>query len=333
MLVYLRFFCILIVTGCTIKAANEHSVELTSDTIDIEHFNIVIAPDLSNRLDYKLYPKPLKDEDIVSTILAKVPVILNHRREENQQDRISVALINTNRIQAAVLDAERLIIDFGRFQTQKDRIDYLKGRSEQTFAKDTARFITEYFKIGNSGKGKRSGSDIWSFFNSSIDDTMIRTETKVETFLGKKYRNSFRNVLIILTDGYIEADLYGRNACLTTDSRQCYYLSSSRVREFRNAHKYSAAPSIQDFFKTSGWGISKANNDLLRNTEVLVLEVYDRSLTMKGIATVHPTDIEIIKLFWADWLAKSGVKRFDIRPVADTKTEIAEIVLKFLEVK
>ncbi|MBT1696182.1 hypothetical protein KK083_04810 [Fulvivirgaceae bacterium PWU4] len=333
MLKPLRLFWILTLVGCITKASNEHSAQSTPDTTGIEHFNIIIAPDLSNRQNYKLYPRPLKDGDIISTLMEKFPAILNHRRQENQQDKLSIAFINKNWTESAQINEEQLIIDFSRFENQKKRIDYLKGRSKEKFETDTARFMAEYRKIDKLARNGTSGSDIWSFLNSGVDDTMIKTETKVETFLGKMYKNSFRNILIILTDGYIEADMYGKDACLSTNPRQCYYLSTSRIKQFRNAHKYSAASSIDEFFKTSGWGIAKANNDLLKDTEVLILEIYDRSLTSGGTATVHPSDSEIIRLFWSDWLRKSGVTRFDIRPVADTKTEIAEVVLKFLGIE
>ncbi|NOX46840.1 MAG: hypothetical protein GXO89_07665, partial [Chlorobi bacterium] len=45
----------------------------------------------------------------------------------------------------------------------------------------------------------------------------------------------------------------------------------------------------------------------------LVVEFYDRSLSRKsGNNTVLPDDFDIMKLFWEDWMKKSGVKKYRI---------------------
>jgi hypothetical protein len=49
--------------------------------------------------------------------------------------------------------------------------------------------------------------------------------------------------------------------------------------------------------------IKKINNDL-KNIDVLIFEVTDRSLDINGVARFHPTDLEIIKIIWTDWLSK-----------------------------
>jgi hypothetical protein len=62
------------------------------------------------------------------------------------------------------------------------------------------------------------------------------------------------------------------------------------------------------------------------------LELYDRSLTKAGAASIHPTDMEIIKLFWSDWLQRSGVRRFEFHPIAGSKDEVEKMILNFLEI-
>ncbi len=62
------------------------------------------------------------------------------------------------------------------------------------------------------------------------------------------------------------------------------------------------------------------------------MELYDRSLSGGGNATVHPTDKEIIHLFWSDWLEKSGVKKFKLVDVASSESEAEKAVLDFLNV-
>ena len=58
------------------------SQEKILDTINIVHYNIIIAPDLSNRVDDRLYPKPVFDAAIVQKILDNIFV---NRSEANSR--------------------------------------------------------------------------------------------------------------------------------------------------------------------------------------------------------------------------------------------------------
>ena len=66
---------------------------------------------------------------------------------------------------------------------------------------------------------------------------------------------------------------------------------------------------------------------------LLVLKMYDRSLSQGGNATVHSIDTEILKLFWSDWLEKSGVKRYQLRPLMTTEAEVAQVVMGFMGIR
>src|SRR5688500_6032184 len=96
--------------------------------IEIIHYNVVITPDLSNRLDSKLYPRPLNDNQIVKVVLKNIyTTILTRRRSENQRDKFSVSFINRKLINQYNINTAVLGIDFDKFKRQKDRIDYIKG--------------------------------------------------------------------------------------------------------------------------------------------------------------------------------------------------------------
>ena len=62
------------------------------------------------------------------------------------------------------------------------------------------------------------------------------------------------------------------------------------------------------------------------------MELSDRSVSKVGAATIHPTDMEIIKLFWSDWLKASKVKRFELKPCANSSAEAEKDILDFLNV-
>ena len=126
------------------------------------------------------------------------------------------------------------------------------------------------------------------------------------------------------TDGYIEAGIYGKGVDL----------SQKTIKQFRNAFIKSGEPDIKTFFdkNKNKYKIAPVNNPYLKNLEILVLELYDRSKTLGGAATVQPTDMEIIKLFWSDWLKNSKVKRFELHPIANSKDDVEKTIIAFLGV-
>ncbi|RZK10220.1 MAG: hypothetical protein EOO43_20495, partial [Flavobacterium sp.] len=93
---------------------------------EIFHYNVVFAPDLSNRLNSSLYPKAVNDADIVQGVLQNIwPDLLKQRRSEGQLDHYSVDFINKGLVNIYKVNPELLNIDFQRFERQNDRINYV----------------------------------------------------------------------------------------------------------------------------------------------------------------------------------------------------------------
>lgn len=296
-------------------------------TYPIIHYNIVFAPDLSNRLNSKLYPRPLTDVEIFQTITENLyPTILRYRRSENQKDKLSIDFINKRLINQYNVNTEKLHIDFGQFKRQNDRIAYILGRNgvKKTLATDVQAMLSEYKRVNDIASVNNFGADIWTYLNEGVDEKLSLSAEAPIRFDGTTYINQYRNVLIIPTDGYIEAGIYNKG----------YDLSKVTIDKFRSAFKKSGESDITSFFnKHKEFRIKPVHNQYLKNVEILVLELYDRSLTRGGAATVHPTDMEIIKLLWSDWLNNSKVKRFELHPTMNTKDEASKVVLHFLNVK
>jgi hypothetical protein len=294
----------------------------------IIHYNIIFAPDLSNRIT--TYSKPLKDEQIIKVVLDNIyPNILTHKRLTQQKDKFSVSFINDRLISEYNIDFNNLSIDFSKFNNQqRDRIDYIMGRSPQTLAQDISTFEQEVQSFYSKAGDNTFGADLWSYFQSGIDNIMIHVGEEPFEANGKTYINKFRNILILLTDGYLEAGMYGNSSC--PQRNLCYDLSKTRVDEFRRAFQASGEQDLQVFFDKNNYGLVPVSNPNLEELEVLVLEIYDRSLSKGGSATVHPTDMEILKLFWSDWLKKSGVIRYELRPVVSSRAEVEKVILSFL---
>lgn len=292
----------------------------------ITHFNITFAPDLSNRVNPGLYKRPLNDVDILKIITGDLyPSILRYRRLENQKDKLLVDFVNKGLISEYGVSAEKLLIDFGRFSKQNDRIAYILKRNnvKQTLGLDSGKMVAEFNRINSVAVRQNFGADIWTYFNEGIDDKRVLADEKPVDDRSNTPVNTYRNVLILTTDGYIEAGIYGKG----------FDLSKSTIEVFRNAFLASGDKDIRHFFKKNGqFRIKPVQNDNLKNLEVLVMELYDRSKSKGGGATVQPTDLEIMKLYWTDWLQQSKVKKFELHPYANSRDEAEKIILNFLGV-
>lgn len=336
---FTQFFIFLCFLGSSCKNDEDKTkvdggkVDLHQSVHDTYHNNIIIAPDLSNRNNGKLYPKPLKDQQIVDVVLSNIDskIIKTTNRQTDQLDKFSVAFINKNLIEKYGVDKKVLNIDFASFNNQRERIEYIKANSGKSLKKDRVDFLQEYSSMIEKSSEDIYGSDIWSFLNNGVDNTIVRNDSKTTTYKDKNYRNIYRNVMILITDGYIEAGLYKKEGCLKDN--QCYYLSKNRIDDFRRDFINSGKGDLKEFFHEKKYSIVPCNNPNLKNLEILVLELYDRSLSKGGNATVHPTDMDIMQLFWTDWLSKSKVKRFELRPVLASKNDAEKVILEFLNIK
>jgi hypothetical protein len=290
----------------------------------ITHFNITFAPDLSNRVNPELYRRPLNDVDLLKLVTNDLyPVILRYKRSEDQKDKLLVDFINKGLINQYSVNTDKLLIDFGKFPNQNSRINYIMERDHvrRTLRQDIKNMVSEFSRINELAVKQNFGADIWTYLNEGIDNKIALPQEASRVQDGSTYINAYRNILILATDGYIEAGIYGKG----------FDLSKRTIDRFRNAFLASGENDMKAFFhRHKEFRIKPVHNDYLKNIEILVMELYDRSLSKAGSATVHPTDMEIMKLFWTDWLQQSKVKRFELHPCANSKDEAEKIILDFL---
>lgn len=305
----------------------QSKVASTGSKFEATHFNLIFAPDLSNRVNPNLHRRALSDMEILSMLTKNLyPSILRHKRAENQLDKFRVDFINKGQINLFEINSDKLLLDFGQFHNQHDRIAYIMQRpgTAKTLQKDTSELKSEFYRIYNIAVRQQSGSDIWSYFHLGIDDKKVLAPEAPIQYNKVTYINTYRNILILTTDGYIEAGIFNKG----------FDLSQNTVNRFRNAFLASGEHDMKAYFiKNSQFRIKPVHNQNLKNLEVLVMELQDRSLTHHGIAKVHPVDMEIIKLFWEDWLQQSNVKRFELHPCAASKYEAEKILLDFIGIK
>jgi len=205
----------LIMTGlfALFSLNNQHSGEIPADLPGagnkyvITHFNITFAPDLSNRVNPGLYKRPLSDVDILKIITHDLyPSILRCKRSENQKDKLLVDFVNKELISEYAVRTDKLLIDFGRFPNQNDRMAYILGRKpvKQTLSQDSGRMVAEFNRTNSLAARKNFGADIWTYLNEGIDNKKVLPTEKPVADEYNTYVSTYRNVLILTTDGYIE---------------------------------------------------------------------------------------------------------------------------------
>ncbi|MBO2546007.1 hypothetical protein J0871_16440 [Salegentibacter sp. BDJ18] len=297
----------------------------------IIHYNIKIVSDLSNRLDNELYPRQLDDKEIINTILQVFPDLLtNYNRLALQKDKISYTLLNPLEIRNYNELKDDLTIDLGEFGTnQFQRIDFIKNRKSPTLNESIVSFNSKISEIYKSPleRGSFYTADTWGFFKQVIDENYFKLTNPINSI---KAKDVSRNVIILLTDGFIE--LAARNSPNSCPEKTCDLLNTHQIEKFRKYYNsLENRISIEEAFEQSGYGLKPVNNPNLKDLEVLMLEFNGRSKTVSGRITKTPTDFEILKLFWEDFLKNEGVKKVAIKKTQPSTDNINQIVKEFLE--
>jgi hypothetical protein len=286
--------------------------ETTQTQIRYNH-NVKIVQDLSNRItEYKTI---LSDKAIVEHFFKIVPnMLFNDTRSINQLDIYKIDFINKNHLVNYNVNPEDLEINLSRFgKKQMDRIKYLGGfKADSEYKKDEAKLLGQFhdlqLKLNSSND---FGSDIYSYLQNlnNLDLDFSKEKGSINGELNVEYRKM--NEIVLLTDGYLEASAVNDNNNLSKD------LSEAKIKKFRNefnaAKKDSPNLTLDEYFHKNGWGITPLTNKLLaKDVKILVLQLFDRGAT-NGKNVNIPSDLEIIKLFWSNWLVKSGIKPQNFR--------------------
>jgi len=305
-------------------------------TINQKHFNIIVVPDLSNRITNKNYI--LSDKQLASYFSKLLyPNIIENDANINQKDKLRFDFINLTHAELYKLSSARMDLSiFGDDQMARNKYLGIFSSTSQ-FRKDTTTFISQ-FDIYSTVITEENdyGSDIYNYFTNISFLDIDTTTTKIDDPLHKvQISSQFENIIVLFTDGYIEVKSSGN-----ANNKMSNALSESKINDFRtdylSANKINKI-TLEDYFKISGYGIDPIINPALSKSRILVLQLFDRGLTFGANRNPGPTDVEIMKLFWTDWLKKSGVSdsNIGIYSCDDTfdKTSTQNIFKTFLNVK
>jgi len=254
-----------------------------------DNLNISILLDLSDRID--LPRQQAKDS---SYILSLAKEFNNHIRKKKLgllYDKIEVffepAPVNTKINELA----------------NELKVSYVKGVSKTEWIPKTlegySNVPSQIYELARNASKKKGypGSDTWGFFKNHVKDYCIE--------------ECRRNVLVILTDGYIYHE-----ANLREEENQTSYLTPRLLTQLKlndpNWYQEIVNRNLGFIAATSG----------LENLEVLIIGVQSQNLK-------NPYAQEILETYWREWLTKMGVKKYKIKS-ADLPSHMEKVIADFI---
>jgi hypothetical protein len=274
--------------SCSNQDANE-SDKSKENSKKIEQWNITILLDLSDRLIKQSVPpsQTERDLEVIKNILMlfREKMKVDGAYASKHKIRLIINPLPNNK--DVTKELEKLNVDLSELSIPQ------KKRIFDSIVESYSNNVKNIYDITLSNKNW-IGSDIWRFFKDDVKDICIEKDS------------NFRNILVVLTDGYI-------------------YHQDSKKRE-GNRTSYLTPVFIRNEFSSSNWkekierqdyGFIKCNNNL-NNLEILVLEVNP----------VKPDDADIIKLYLSKWFDEMDVKKYAVY-VSDVPVNTSKKIKNF----
>lgn len=300
------------------------STNSSNDTVYINDYNVLLVPDLSNRINPNIHPKPVNDTTILFNILDNVVTLIDlNNRSVNQKDIYKLDFINQKILNNNVCDAKELVIDLNKFGND------LSGASEYLrtgIKSDVSAFKSNIKSIYDYSLKNTAGADLWNYFNENISKSLKKTtpieiksedRTSDESIFFKQYKN----VVVIFTDGYIE----------NANKTKGYNLDPSLIEKIRKDYLASGNKNLKEYITSNPEYLLHNTTNSLEGTNILILETIDRSLNKNGVALKQPTDFQIMKILWEQWLTDSGADKVEVHQTVHKKEEAFEIIKTFME--
>lgn len=257
-----------------------------------ENLNISFLLDLSDRIDPKKYPNGsmefyLRDVAYIKSASGAFVNHLQHKKVRQMNDNIQLYFDpepkneNINRLSDSL-----------RYQIHKSNAtEALINEIADAYSIKTQNIYESAIKDNNY-----IGSDTWRFFKTKINDFCIL--------------ESHRNILIILTDGYI----YHKNTLIEEENRTSF-LTPQLIRK----HKLNTKNWKEKIEKQHLGFITATEN--LENLEILVLGIHPD--------IKNPYEEDVIVTYWADWFERMNVKKYQIK-TAMLPSNLDKIITDFI---
>ncbi|MBN4085041.1 hypothetical protein JYT89_01720 [Flavobacteriaceae bacterium AH-315-B10] len=258
----------------------------------VKNLNISFLLDLSDRINPKKYPNEsmeyyLRDVAYIKSVSETFDSHLRKKKVRQMNDRIQVFFDPEPQNQNINNISNDLRYSVSRDNASLELLDEIKS----VYSTKPIEIYELAIKDNNY-----VGSNTWRFFKSKVKDFCIE--------------EGYRNILIILTDGYI----YHKDAKIK-EGNLTSYLTPQDIRNFK--------------LNTSNWNDKITNDnfgfipktDSLQKLEILVLGINPDKK--------NPYEEDVIIKYWSDWFNKMNVKRYEIK-ITDLPSNMDKLIKDFI---
>jgi hypothetical protein len=259
----------------------------STDSKNLKDLNISILIDLSDRIDPEKNSNPTMEyfQRDIEYIKAIDKGFLDHIKTKKViqlNDQMQV-FFNPEPSDTKMNELTKdLKVSFDR-NTTKDNID----KVEKTYSSLPSKIYQSAIQ-----DKKYIGSDIWEFFKNKVKDYCIKDD--------------HRNILFILTDGY----MYHKDSKFS-EGKMTSYLTPELIKSLK-----LTTSDYKSRIQSEKSGFIKANDDL-ENLEVIVLGINP----VKG----NPFEEDVIKEYWENWFKEMKIKKYQIKS-ADLPSNLEPII-------
>lgn len=277
--------------SCKEETKNEEKETAVKNSVS-ENYNISILIDLSDRISIKKNPNPTmeifeRDLGYIKSVSEAFTQHLKSKRMRQIDDKMQLFFNPEPENSEINSISKELRISVDKNNASKKLLNSIND----TYAVKTSKIYESAIK-----DDKYIGSDIWNFFDSKVQDQCID--------------KGYRNILVILTDGYIFYD-----GTQIKDENLSSYLTPQFIKQNGlNTNDWEKK------FEKENFGFIKINTDL-SDLEVLVLGI--------NPSKNNPFEEKVIKAYWNKWLSEMKIKHFEIKN-ADLPSNMDKIIKDFI---
>jgi hypothetical protein len=277
--------------SCKRDSDKDEKEVLTKSPV-VENYNISILLDLSDRISLKKNPNPTmeyyqRDLGYIKSVSEAFTDHLKSKRIRQIDDKMQLFFNPEPQDPEINSISNNLKISIDKNNASRELLSSINAN----YASKTSKIYDSALKDDNY-----VGSDIWNFFDEKVNDQCIE--------------KGYRNILVILTDGYMFYD-----ATIIKEGNRTTFITSKLIQQNGlNTKDWQKKMQDQDFgFKTAEGDFS--------NLEVLVLGINPNRN--------NPYEEKVIKAYWIKWFTEMKIKHFEIKN-ADLPSNTEKIIKDFI---
>ncbi|TCN59835.1 hypothetical protein D0809_07900 [Flavobacterium circumlabens] len=274
------------------KDSDKNEKETVTKKPVAENYNISILLDLSDRISLEKNPNPTmeyyqRDLGYIKSVSDAFTQHLKSKRIRQIDDKMQLFFNPEPKDPEINSISQKLKIAIDKNNASKDLLNSINSN----YAARTSKIYESALEDNNF-----IGSDIWSFFDTKVKDQCIETGD--------------RNILVILTDGYMYYD-----STIMKEANRTTFITPDFIRKNGLNTK-----DWEKKFQNGDFGFIRAGDDLSK-LEVLVLGI--------NPAKSNPYEEKVIKAYWTKWFSEMKVKHFEIKN-ADLPSNMEKIIRDFI---